>query len=314
MTIYSIYVRYNMWKRLLTAFIAAALIIIAASCGGGKGNNGAAEPFDPGTELADPAINNDPVEPEPETDLIRVGYTSEEASAGYALLFQDGIYSEYETGAALAAALSAGEIDTAVIPTNLACSFYLENGGTVSILGLCTDGDVWFVESSDEDSLYADSVGPDYLYGRTVYIPYEKGAEDAAAHALADKNGLIIGQTVYFEYLPYADIEEQVRSESGSFAAVSEPLQERYELGFSGSWAWKTLTGADFCPIYCVAINRETVNGGMLEALKTILSANEGFITGETAILDTATPYLRACYRVDPLLIGGHMPDDGLYE
>ncbi|MBQ2601952.1 MAG: hypothetical protein II583_00880, partial [Oscillospiraceae bacterium] len=177
----------------------------------------------------------------------------------------------------------------------------------------CLSGDVWLMESNDEDMRFADSIDPDILYGRTVYIPYEGGAEDAVVRIIANNHELAEGKTVFYEYLPYGEIEEQVKSEAGSFACVPEPLNHNYDIGFSASWAWQNDTGRKVCPIYCVAVNTDNMTEKRLAAVTAAVSESGAYITGAYEIMDAVTPYLRALYNVKPSLIGGFMPDDGIY-
>lgn len=298
--------------RIAAILLIVLLLLAAASCGKKTDPGEPIDPSEPGTTVVKPT--DDPGNIETKEDYLIVGYTDDSASFGYPSLMPGCLSWRYDNGALLAEALAFGDVDTAVIPTNLACRYYTESGGKISVLGLSLSGDVWLMESSEDDMLFADSIGPDMLLGRTVYIPYEGGAEDVMTRIAADYSGLVAGSAVLFEYLPYAELEEQVRSESGSFAAVPEPIQEGFELGFSTSWVWQISKGTDFCPMYCVAVNRERVSGEKLEALKELISVSGSFLTGESALIDSATPFLRACYRIDPLLIGGYMPDDGLYE
>lgn len=269
-------------------------------------------PVDP-SEPSEPSDPHEPSKPAEPDSRICVGYTDEDAAYSYSFLFGDAVFFEYGTGAELADALGRGEIDTAVIPTNLACRVYRETAGKIAIIGVCLSGDVWLMESNDEDMRFADSIDPDILYGRTVYIPYEGGAEDAVVRIIANNHELAEGKTVFYEYLPYGEIEEQVKSEAGSFACVPEPLNNNYDIGFSASWAWLNDTGRKVCPIYCVAVNTDNMTEKRLAAVTAAVSESGAYITGAYEIMDAVTPYLRALYSVKPSLIGGFMPDDGIY-
>ena len=50
-----------------------------------------------------------------------------------------------------------------------------------------------------------------------------------------------------------------------------------------------------------------------LAAVTAAVSESGAYITGAYEIMDAVTPYLRALYNVKPSLIGGFMPDDGIY-
>ncbi|MBQ2158274.1 MAG: hypothetical protein II443_06900 [Oscillospiraceae bacterium] len=303
-----------MKKKIGITILVLIFALLLASCG---------KPAD--TAEPDPVVPSDPSDPkeptepavpsvsEEEDSRVRVGYTDEEESYSYSFLFGDALFSDYGTGAELAAALGRGEIDTAVIPTNLACSVYRSSGGKIAIIGVCLSGDVWIMESNDDEMIYADIIDPDILYERTVYIPYEGGAEDAIVRAVCNTHKLTEGKTVFFEYLPYGEIEEQVKSEAGSFACVPTPMNDNYPIGFSASWAWQNDTGRSVCPIYCVAVNTDNLKDEGLAAVIAAVSDSGGYLTGEYEIMDAVTPYLRALYNVKPSLIGGFMPDDGIY-
>ncbi len=117
-----------------------------------------------------------------------------------------------------------GQLEFGFVPTELAAKTYMENKGSIVVLGITETGNLSIISKNDSVKSIEN------LKGKTIYIPKKNsGAEYILRHIL-EKKGLTVatGETdgdVKFDFsIPNSEIAAAVITNKIEFALVSEPF------------------------------------------------------------------------------------------
>lgn len=94
----------------------------------------------------------------------------------------------------VSAGIIGGTIDIAAVPTNLASVLFNKTNGGVQILATCNLGVLYVVENGGTVGSVTD------LAGKTVYIPGQGTNPEYILKYVLEKNGLTVGEDVFFDY------------------------------------------------------------------------------------------------------------------
>lgn len=246
---------------------------------------------------------------------------------------------------------TAGEVNFAALPTNLAAALYQKTEGAVQILALNTGCVLYIVENGDSIESVAD------LKGKTILSTGEGANPEYMLRYLLSENGLDPDNDVTLRFV--AENEELAAALVGGnadVALVPEPLCStvlqknadlRVALSVGDEWV-KTQNGAE--PYMgCVVMNKQfaidfpdKVEAFMSDYkvsvetaqtdVKTVAKLCEKYgIIGSTAIAEQALPrcaltlvtgegmsnaldpYLSVLFVADPKSVGGKLPNEDFY-
>ena len=109
--------------------------------------------------------------------------------------------------------------DIAAVPTNLASTHYKKTNGGVYVLALNTQGVLYVLENGNTVNSIAD------LKGKTVYVPGEGTNPEYILRYIIEKNGLVVGKDVTFNYSfgTPDDLSEAVAAGLADIALLPEP-------------------------------------------------------------------------------------------
>ncbi|MBN2176097.1 MAG: ABC transporter substrate-binding protein [Demequinaceae bacterium] len=202
-------------KRTTTLIGVALLVATLGAC--------SADPAEP-TASPDPTVS---VEPITITIASLKGPTTmglvhlmDEAAAGTA----DMDYQVTIEGSpdAIVPQIAQGNVDIALIPSNLAAVLYNRTVGTdaaIQVLAINTLGVIYVVESGDSIQSIAD------LEGRTVYSAGKGASPEYTLNYLLNQNGLEPGVDVTVEYLSeHAEVAARLATEPGAIGVLPQPF------------------------------------------------------------------------------------------
>lgn len=324
-------------KKILAGAVAAMMLFSFASC---KDN-----PAEGGSDIEETAA--------PTTSYVRevktkIASLSGPLGVGIAKLAADRDYA-YETtlysdAAQISELIKNGSADIAVLPVNLAAKLYNETNGAVKILAVNTLGVFHILEKGDSIKSISD------LRGKTVYAVGEGALPEYLLNAVLDKNGLGGGVNVKFA-ADYNEISALVSEGKADVVMLPEPYAStvqgmRYALDLSDEWgkAYETpftqgviVARAEYIennPEYIETFlmqNEVSVNflvevpqmngtlayeSGYFESVElgdaSIPRCNPSFIRGEK-MKTAVSAVFDMLYDADPELIGGKIPDNGIY-
>ncbi|MDO5142456.1 MAG: ABC transporter substrate-binding protein [Eubacteriales bacterium] len=337
-------------KRLLSGLMAVALSFsLLSGCG---------RPTD---AAADPA----PVQPTVEAGYeegvtTRVAALKGPTAMGLVeLMAQEGEGDEapysfalYTAGDEIVPLLAKGEVDIALIPTNLAAVLYQKTEGGVQVLDV-NAGNVLYAVSHDEGLTHLAG-----LQGRTVYMTGKGASPDWTLRYLLDKSGLG-ADAVTIEFKAEAT---EVLSALGQdptavgvlpqpFATVAMMQDPELSLNFALDEAWKqyspdgsgiatgvTVVRTDYAQAHPAAVaqfvndHRQSVAAAQADPVgAAALIDAQGIVKAPIAqhvieqfdpmvavsgqeMRDWVSGYLSMLYEIEPNAVGGALPDEGFYH
>ena len=92
------------------------------------------------------------------------------------------------------AGIIGGTIDIAAAPTNLASVLHSKTNGGVYVLATSALGVLYVLETGENVKTVAD------LKGKTIYIPGQGTNPEYILQYILEKNNLVIGKDVFFDY------------------------------------------------------------------------------------------------------------------
>lgn len=326
-------------KRILAGATAVMMLLSFASCKDNSQNTGSTDPD--GGE----AVSATSYEREVKTKLaslsgpLGVGIAKLAADRDYA--YETTLYSDANQISEL---LKNGGADIGVLPVNIAAKLYNETDGAVKILAVNTLGVFHILEKGEEIKNIYD------LRGKTVYTVGEGALPEYLLSSLLSKTGIRGSVTVkYVEN--YDEITALVSEGKADTVMLPEPYAAkaegmRYALDLADEWnnAYGTpltqgvvVARTDYInenPEYIetfIMQNEVSVNylievpemNGTLAyetgyyesaelAQKSVPGANPAFIRGEK-MKAAVSGVLEVLDNANPELIGGKIPDDGIY-
>lgn len=317
------------------AVISAILCMFLVACSGS--NNSA----DKTTE-----------KPAEKSSNIKVAGLKGPTTMGIVKLMEDNDKNQYEilgTAEEAAAKITKGEIDVALVPSNLAANLHNKDAGVV-MAGINTLGVLNIVETGNTINSIQD------LKGKTILSTGKGTTPEYTLNFLLSKNGIDPEKDVKIEYKSEAtELARLLETQTDAIAVLPQPYattvmmkNEKVRIALDFNDEWKKVapdsdivTGvilvrkefletnaenfSNFLKEYKASVN--WVNENHAEAakliakaeiapeavaLKAIPKSNIVFITGEDMITKT-NGYLQVLFDQNPKSIGGKMPDNNFF-
>ncbi|MDF2921944.1 MAG: hypothetical protein K0R57_858 [Paenibacillaceae bacterium] len=218
----------RIFKKAVSACIAAGLLVTAAACGGK--DNGA-----PAAATATPAVSAVAAQspsPQPSTaakpkSKLRVGALKGPTGMGMAqLMEQDSLgasavdyeFTLLDSPDDMTAKIINGELDAAAVPTNLALTLYNKTGGAIQLAAVNTLGVLYVLEKGDTVHSVAD------LKGKTIHTSGKGATQDFAFRYILKQNGLDPDKDVTLDYkLQHAELAAAAASGDAPIALLPQP-------------------------------------------------------------------------------------------
>lgn len=281
---------------------------------------------------------------------VRVSVLNGTTGFGMAKLMNDkpdGYTFTVETDASnITAALIAGNVDIAALPTNAAANLYNKSGGKIKVIAVNTLGVLYVVTNGAEIASLAD------LDGKTVFCPAQNPA--FIFDALCKKCGIDV--TIDTAYAQPADLRTAVAAGKVPVAVLPEPmvtiacsanLDVISALDITAEW--NKVFPENSLIQGCVAVRTEfaeehpeAVEKFLSEYKKSVEFVRENPADASQMIVDAGifaqakvaeraiprcnlcyidgaemkaafSAYLERLYSVDPAYVGGKLPDGGFY-
>ena len=243
-----------------------------------------------------------------------------------------------------------GELDFAVLPTNMAAKI-AASGVRYRLAALVGFGVVYVISSDDTVRGWQD------LKGRSVAAVGRGSAADAAFRYLASRNGLDVDRDLQLRYLPHLELAQLAIAGRESLAVLPEPFvtkvllkQPRFRVALDAQAEWERAAGAQTpLAMSALVVKAETarrypalvkallgrfadstrwVNENPAEAGRLVEKHGLGFSAAEA---EAAIPrcniryvpaaqarpaveaFLKVLLDAQPDSIGGRLPDDAFY-
>lgn len=338
-------------KRMLAVLLAAALSLsLLAGCSSGEEENqtdAAAED----TQQTAQAGYEDGL-------TTRVAALKGPTAMGLVCLMQDNQgedapyqFDLYTSGDEIVPLLAQGEVDIALIPTNLAATLYQRTEGGVQVLDV-NAGNVLYVVSH-EDSL-TDLSG---LVGKTVYMTGKGTSPDWTLQYLMQKSGISEDELTIEFKSEAAEVVSALAQDSKAagilpqpFATVAMMQDQELALNFPLENAWKeyspdgsgiatgvTVVRTEFAEVHPAAVAQFVLDHQQSVAAAQEDPAQAGQLIEENGIVNASVAqqvieyfnpmvavsgeqmqtwvagYLEMLYEVAPDAVGGQLPDEGFY-
>lgn len=352
------------YKRFFALFLALILTASLAGClrSGGEVTE---EPSDTDGPTAGPPVSNptegdrdkeptpptdggsdgptqgpdEPTAPIPDEDALRLGLCADAAAMGAAGLAGNERYRLVFGTVDLAAALSNGELDAALVPIDAAVRIYSATGGKVSLAAVTASGGWKIVERGTVVRNIWD------LAGKTVYVPRESSMAVKLFEYVATGYDFILGDTLTLEEVPTSELASHDLALMPAVLAGSTIVRDaETHFALDLGEELENVAGFSLLPVGCLIV-RSDVEDAELQALLADLrvsqenlsdnldtvvalkmaasqeeawaAANDSctfvWYTGEE-LRERLEGFIDLLYSLDPALIGGHIPDDGFYR
>lgn len=343
-------------KRILVGLMAAALSLSMLT---GCGQQAQSNPAGPQQEEQNGTAEQQPaVEAGYEEGVVtHVAALKGPTSMGLVQLIKDneGVegapyeFAMYTAGDEVVPLIAKGEVDIALIPTNLAAALYQKTEGGVQVLNV-NAGNVLYAVSHDEALTTLEG-----LKGKTVYMTGKGTTPEWTLRYLLGKND-IVEDDLTIEFKSEATEVVSALSEDVEavgilpqpFATVAMMQDQEMSVNFSLDDAWReinsegiatgvTIVRKAFAEEHPAAVAQFLIDhqqsvqavsenpeeaGQLIEeygivkagvAAQVIANFNPlSAETGET-MKTWVSSYLEALYEVDPAAVGGTLPDEGFY-
>lgn len=349
--------------RILALLLALIFVFSLAGCqrGGGdatEGPQGSDEPTDrpptsePPTEGSDvntdptpttgeetDAPTDEPTEPIPDENALKLGLCADAAALGAAGLRDNEKYALVFGSPDLSAAFAGGELDAALVPIDAAVRIYASTGGKVALAAVTVSGGWKIVERG---TVVRDIWG---LAEKTVYVPRESAMAVKLFEYVATGYDFILGDTLKLEEVPTSELADHDLALMPAVLAGSTIVRDAgTHLALDLGEELETFTGSSLLPVGCLIV-RSDMEDAELQALLADLRASQESLSDN---LDTAVAlkmaasqeeawaaaddccsfvwytgeelrerlegFIDLLYSLDPSLIGGHVPDDEFYR
>ncbi len=245
-----------------------------------------------------------------------------------------------------------GNIDVAVVPTNLAATLYNKTEGAVKIVANVTLGTLYLVTTRED----IDSI--DDLAGETIYMPGQNSTPEYATKYILDAAG-VTDATINFvseasevaAYFATGECEIAVVPQPFVTSLLMQNENVRVALDMTEEWANVSENGSGLVmsavlvqsafieehpeafermmseyadsvawmtdPANIEAAAELTVESGIVPkapvAQKAIPECNIVWETGES-MKELSSGFIEVLFNADPSSVGGKLPDDGLYH
>ena len=349
-------------KKVISIALVLVLALVPAACGN-SGNIAASNsdlppaPMSPAVSASD--LSPAPAAPEAEIDTekpIAINVMNGSTGFGMAKLIRDAAegkaalnynISVESDASVVTAALIAGSVDIAVIPTNAAANVYNKTEGGVVAAAEVVRGNLYLLQNTEKENI--SSVAD--LSGKTVYAPAQNPS--FIFNYIARENGL--GLAADNSYAEPAALRDALVNGLADLAVLPEPMvtialanNENLSIALDLSEAWKDAAGGDVV-LGCVAVRAAFAEAHPAElaafledyaasvrfleadpAAGAQLIADAG-IFAQAAVAEKAIPrcglcfvtgaemkaelgaYLAALCDVAPAAVGGAAPGDDFY-
>lgn len=238
----------------------------------------------------------------------------------------------------LLAMVQGGEHDMYAFPLTVVSTLY-NKGLDVRLMNVNTWGVTYFLTTDPDFTTWSD------LAGKTVYIPLQSSPPDALTQYFLNEAGLTVGEDVEVIYASTAEVASLLASGQAEYATLIEPqvtsaMNQNSEIrrALSFEEEWQRVTGTDtmilnagfgttqafidenpdlvaqFQEAYAESVQWVLDNPAEAAALAEAAIPNMGltFKSAQDARGELDTFY-QLLHDFDPSMIGGALPDDGLY-
>ena len=257
----------------------------------------------------------------------------------------------YTSGDEIVPLIAQGEVDIALIPTNLAAALYQRTEGGVQVLDV-NAGNVLYVVSHDEALTDLES-----LKGRTVYMTGKGTSPDWTLQYLLNKAGIAVDElTIEFKSEPTEVVSSLAQDSTAvgilpqPFATVAMMQDQELSLNFPLENAWKEYspdgsgiaTGVTIVRTAFAEEHPAAVAQFVADHQQSVAAAEEdparaaqlieqaGIVKAAVAqqVIENFNPmvaasgeemqtwvagYLEMLYEIAPDAVGGTLPDEGFY-
>ena len=312
-------------KRALASLVASAMLLFALA-GCSNGNNPAENPA--ASPTSPPASSTQAAEPV----TISVGVPTAPPALPVLHMMEAGLLGEnvtidlnvWNSPEELLAMVQGGEHDLYAFPLTVVSTLY-NKGLDVRLMNVNTWGVTYFMTTDPAFETWAD------LAGKTVYIPLQSSPPDALTQYFLNEAGLTVGEDVEIVYASTAEVAALLASGEAESATLIEPqvtsamipnagfgttqgfidenpeLTEQFQAAYAESVQWVLDHPAE-----AAALAEEHL--GMKAAVVEAAIPNMGltFKSAQDAWGELDTFY-NLLNDFDPSMIGGKLPNDGLY-
>ncbi len=287
-------------------------------------------------------------EAEPEADPLRIAGLKGATTMGISMLEGDYELSMYTAADEIVPLLVKGEIDIALVPSNLAATLYQTTNQSISVININTTNVLTCVASAEAD---IDDVAD--LAGKTVYMTGKGTTPEAAMRSLISMSGT---EDITLEFKSEsAEVVAALATDPTAIAVLPQPFatvatmqNEGFAVQFTLEDSWGTyatdgsqiVTGVTIVSNAVLAERADDIDQYLLDAAASVAlvnSADEAGLAIEALDIVAATVaqqaipycgissitgdemytalsgYLTALYNFDADMIGGAMPDEGFY-
>ena len=303
-------------KRALASLAASAMLLFAlagCSTGNGPAENPSASPTSPpasSTQAAEPVTISVGVPTAP--PALPVLHMMEAGLLGENVTIDLNVWNSPEE---LLAMVQGGEHDLYAFPLTVVSTLY-NKGLDVRLMNVNTWGVTYFMTTDPAFETWAD------LAGKTVYVPLQSSPPDALTQYFLNEAGLTVGEDVEIIYASTAEVAALLASGEAEYATLipnagfgttqgfideNPELTEQFQAAYAESVQWVLDHPAE-----AAALAEEHL--GMKAAMVEAAIPNMGltFKSAQDARGELDTFY-NLLNDFDPSMIGGKLPDDGLY-
>ena len=322
------------FTRIFAVLLAAAMLFSFAACNG-NGDNETTAP----TESTTSYIRENKTRISSLVGPLGIGVSKLGNDRSYAYEVK-----AYPDAQQVCELIKKGETDLAVLPVTKAASLYAETNGAVKILAVNSLGYFVILEKGKEIKSVAD------LKGKTIYTLDEGSVSHILLNSVLEENGLKNSVTVKFaadfEEIKSVDADVFMLPEPLAATLVTSTEGMRYAIDVSDLWSKTFETLFTFGVIVArteyieqnpeyietflmhneVSVNYLVTNPNAAPDLLSgtgyfsnieiaeaaFTGCNPMFMRGENMKASVAA-VLEMLYDTDPALIGGAIPDDGIY-
>nr|WP_308506394.1 ABC transporter substrate-binding protein [uncultured Agathobaculum sp.] len=337
-------------KRIFAGLLAAAMSLsLLAGCGQEENTAPAAEDTQ----------QQETVEPGYEEGLTtRIAALKGPTAMGLVCLMDDNQAEDapyqfdlYTSGDEIVPLIAQGEVDIALIPTNLAATLYQRTEGGVQVLDV-NAGNVLYVVSHDETLTDLEGLG-----GKTVYMTGKGTSPDWTLQYLLEKSGISTDELAIEFKSEATEVVSALAQDSAAvgilpqpFATVAMMQDQEMSLNFPLENAWKEYspdgsgiaTGVTVVRTAFAEEHPAAVAQFVADHQQSVAAAEEdparaaqlieqaGIVNASVAqqVIENFNPmtavsgeemqawvsgYLEMLYEIAPDAVGGQLPDEGFY-
>lgn len=287
-------------------------------------------------------------EAEAEADPLRIAGLKGATTMGISMLEGDYELSMYTAADEIVPLLVKGEIDIALVPSNLAATLYQTTNQSISVININTTNVLTCVASAEAD---IDDVAD--LAGKTVYMTGKGTTPEAAMRSLISMSGT---EDITLEFKSEsAEVVAALAADPNAIAVLPQPFatvatmqNEGFAVQFTLEDSWanyatdgsQIVTGVTIVSNAVLAERADDIDQYLVDAAASVALVNSSEEAGlaiealdivAATVAQQAIPYcgissitgdemhtalsgyLTALYNFDADMIGGAMPDEGFY-